>query len=100
MGESGFTAKRYTIGKHDSPWTTIAARTEAKRLLAEVELGRDPKEAEEEWQAGQLNSRFEQFAEQFLELYGQREWAANNYKNQAVDRYTLKWRSIKANPTA
>ncbi|KWV94492.1 hypothetical protein ASS64_11945 [Erythrobacter sp. AP23] len=83
MGGRGFPARRYTIGKHDSPWTTVAARSEAKRLLAEVELGRDPKEAEEERQADQLNSRFEQFAEQFLELYGRREWAENNYKNQA-----------------
>ena len=92
MGGRGFPARRYTIGKHDSPWTTIAARSEAKRLLAEVELGRDPKEAEDERQAGQLNSRFEQFAEQFLELYGQREWAENNYKNQAG--YLRNWKSL------
>ncbi|SFP26071.1 Site-specific recombinase XerD [Qipengyuania nanhaisediminis] len=82
MGGRGFPAKRYTIGKHDSPWTTVAARGEAKRLLAEIELGNDPKDAEEERRADQLHSRFEQFANQFLELYGEREWAPNNYKNQ------------------
>src|SRR5262245_40585687 len=32
----------YTIGRHGSPWTTVTARTEAKRLLGEVAKGNDP----------------------------------------------------------
>jgi integrase len=34
--------RRYTIGRHGSPWTPDTARTEALRLLAEVKAGHDP----------------------------------------------------------
>src|ERR1044071_2550402 len=38
----GAPKRRFTIGKHGSPWTPEMARAEAKRLLAEVAAGRDP----------------------------------------------------------
>ena len=34
--------RRYTIGKHGSPWTPEAARTQAKKLLGKIEAGGDP----------------------------------------------------------
>jgi Arm DNA-binding domain/Phage integrase, N-terminal SAM-like domain len=34
--------RRYTIGKHGSPWTPEAARTQAKKLLGKIEDGGDP----------------------------------------------------------
>jgi integrase len=34
--------RRITIGQHGQPWTVDKARDEAKRLLAAVDLGRDP----------------------------------------------------------
>ncbi len=34
--------RRITIGEHGSPWTPQQARQEAKRLLGEVDAGRDP----------------------------------------------------------
>ncbi len=34
--------RRYTIGKHGSPWTPEAARAQAKKLLGKVEAGDDP----------------------------------------------------------
>jgi integrase len=47
---SGRTApkRRLTVGKHGSPWTPEMARTEAKKLLAEVAAGRDPGKARQE----------------------------------------------------
>ncbi|MGP8193387.1 MAG: tyrosine-type recombinase/integrase [Methylovirgula sp.] len=36
--------RRYTIGRHGSPWTPDSARTEAKRLLGEIARGVDPAE--------------------------------------------------------
>lgn len=39
-GRKGRT-RRLTIGQHGSPWTPTTARTEAKRLLGEVDAGRD-----------------------------------------------------------
>ncbi len=44
----GSPKRRLTIGKHGSPWTPETARTEAKRLLAEVAAGRDPATARRE----------------------------------------------------
>ena len=37
--------KRYTIGKHGSPWTPDAARLEAVKLLGDIAKGTDPAEA-------------------------------------------------------
>jgi len=37
--------RKLTIGKHGSPWTPETARGEAKRLLGEVAVGRDPAKA-------------------------------------------------------
>ena len=34
--------RRYTIGRHGSPWTPEQARREAKRVLGEVAAGKDP----------------------------------------------------------
>jgi integrase len=42
MGGRGSPVKRFTIGKHGSPWTPDKARAEARRLLAIVGAGHDP----------------------------------------------------------
>ena len=34
--------RRYTIGRHGSPWTPDTARQETRRILGEVASGRDP----------------------------------------------------------
>jgi integrase len=34
--------RKFTIGKHGSPWTPTTARTEAKRLLGLIAAGQDP----------------------------------------------------------
>jgi hypothetical protein len=39
LGGRSTKARRYTIGRHGSPWTADTARTEAKRLLIEVGQG-------------------------------------------------------------
>src|SRR5690349_4475270 len=36
--------RRYTIGRHGSPWTVDQARDEATRLLLEIRRGTDPAE--------------------------------------------------------
>jgi integrase len=51
--------RKLTIGKHGSPWTPETARTEAKRLLAVVALGKDPAGAKREsLTVGQLCERY------------------------------------------
>lgn len=46
MGGREAATRRYTIGRHGSPWTPTTARTEAERLLILVAQGRDPVEAD------------------------------------------------------
>ncbi|HYD65128.1 site-specific integrase [Azospirillum sp.] len=46
-GGRGAPVRRYTIGKHGSPWTPESARDEAKRILARVTQGDDPAAAKQ-----------------------------------------------------
>jgi len=41
-GGRGAVKRRYTIGRHGSPWTADTARTEAERILGLVRNGADP----------------------------------------------------------
>lgn len=41
-GGRGSPTRRYTIGRHGSPWTPETARKEAQRVLADVAKGHDP----------------------------------------------------------
>lgn len=64
-GEGGRRAqkRRYTIGAHGSPWTPDTARTEAKRVLALVEQGKDPAA---EKQAGKKAETMAEMCAKFL----------------------------------
>ncbi|MDE1148622.1 MAG: site-specific integrase [Azospirillaceae bacterium] len=42
MGGRATPLRKYTIGRHGSPWTPDSARTEAEKLLAKVRQGTDP----------------------------------------------------------
>ena len=44
LGGRGGRTRRYTIGKHGSPWTPDTARAEAKKILGAVAKGEDPAE--------------------------------------------------------
>lgn len=46
MGGRGSPTRRYSIGKHGSPWTPDKARSEAKDKLEEVRKGIDPAAAD------------------------------------------------------
>ena len=50
--------RRYTIGRHGSPWTAETARVEAKRLLALVAQGKDPASAKAEAKAAPTVAEF------------------------------------------
>ena len=86
--------RRITIGQHGSPWTVDQARAEARQLLAQVDLARDPfadREADRvarratidaaEQEAQRLAARdrdnFKAVAERFIELRAKRNrsWA-------------------------
>lgn len=71
--------RRYTIGKHGSPWTPETARKEARRLAHLVATGVDPIDAERErrWQAADL--AFSAYAEFFYENYLKLHWKRPDY---------------------
>lgn len=55
--------RRYTIGRHGSPWTAETARRDALRLLSAVGQGHDPAQQK---QAAKAEPTFAEFAERYL----------------------------------
>lgn len=71
-------SRRYTIGKHGSPWTPETARREAERLLRLVAAGEDPQASKEEARKPKDDDRFTAVATQFIERYAKpsnKSWA-------------------------
>jgi integrase len=80
----GGRVRRYTIGRHGSPWTPEQARGETVRLLGLVAGGSDPGEARQEQTA---DPTFAEFADRYL-----REHAELHKKKRSIelDRYLLR----------
>ncbi|ALJ13770.1 integrase arm-type DNA-binding domain-containing protein [Sphingopyxis macrogoltabida] len=81
MGGMRTPTKRFTIGKHGSPWTAATARVEAMRVLHIVHGGEDPRAIEKEREREQIELRFDRYAQRFLDLYARREWRPQTYKS-------------------
>ena len=69
MGGRDTPTRRYTIGKHGSPWTPDEARDEAKRLLREVVAGRDPGIMKREGLTAKPAESFKAVALDFIERH-------------------------------
>jgi len=67
--------RRYTIGRHGSPWTPSLARAEAERLSLLVAQGIDPVEAENNRRRQAVDLAFRSYGDRFLSLYVKSEWA-------------------------
>ncbi|MCG5240847.1 tyrosine-type recombinase/integrase [Azospirillum doebereinerae] len=82
--------KRFTIGKHGSPWTADQARDEAIRLLGQVKEKKDPqalKAAERD--AAKNAQSFADIADLFIEKYAKpknRSWAQSK---GILDRHVI-----------
>jgi integrase len=83
MGGRATPTRRYTIGKHGSPWTPDEARDEAKRLLREVVAGRDPVLVKREALTAKPADSFKTVALDFIERYHK---AKGNRYTPAVQR--------------
>lgn len=79
MGGRSTPTRRYTIGKHGSPWTPDGARKEALRLLEDVRRGLDPQEVNKERNRLAVQLAFDIYLDRFLELYGKRNWGGRTY---------------------
>ncbi len=74
MGGREAPSKRYTIGKHGSPWTPEKARKEAERLMIMVRQGIDPVEANRERRREAVELAFDKYVEAFTKLYLKQRW--------------------------
>jgi integrase len=57
VGGRGFPTRRFTIGKHGSPWTTDGARNRAKGILEQVRNRVDPLDAEREKRKSEMQTK-------------------------------------------
>jgi integrase len=82
--------RRYTIGRHGSPWTVDEARTEAVRLLGEIVRGSDPADLK---RGERDDVTFAVFAERYL-----REHADLHKKPRSaeLDRWLLRTHILPA----
>src|SRR5688500_5796152 len=74
MGGREAPARRYTIGRHGSPWTPQTARKEAERLLILVHQAIDPVQADHDRRRQAVDLAFDTYVELFIELYLKKRW--------------------------
>ncbi len=74
MGGREAPKRRYTIGKHGSPWTPESARNEAKRLALLVGQGTDPVAADKERRRQSVSLAFGSYAAKFTDEYLKENW--------------------------
>jgi len=87
MGGRGSPTRRYTIGRHGSPWTVDKARDRARELLYEVAQGIDPQLKEQAQRTATVADealRFKNYVETFDKLHLQ---AKNLRSAREVRRY-------------
>lgn len=75
LGGRGSATRRYTIGRHRSPWTAQTARTKAQRLARQVQKGKDPAAKRRERRRKEVELRFDRYVELFTEGYLKHRWA-------------------------
>ena len=69
MGGRETPTRRFTIGKHGSPWTPQLARKEAERLSILIHQGVDPLVVKAERNRENLDLAFEKNLHSFVTLY-------------------------------
>jgi integrase len=74
MGGRESPSRRYTIGRHGSPWTPQTARKEAERVAILVRQGIDPVQADHERRRQAIDLAFEAYVETFVDLYLKKRW--------------------------
>jgi integrase len=74
MGGREAPSRRYTIGRHGSPWTPQTARKEAERLMIQIHQGIDPVQAEHERRRQAVDLAFAAYVENFIDIYLKRRW--------------------------
>jgi integrase len=90
---SGSKIRRYTIGKHGSPWTPHKAKEEAERLAFMIAQGVDPADAAADARRIAIDLAFPAYAEKFIESCegeGWRKLVSGTLKNHVVPHLKMK----------
>lgn len=74
MGGREARSRRYTIGRHGSPWTPQTARKEAERIAMMVQQKVDPVQADHERRRQAVDLAFDAYVETFVDLYLKKRW--------------------------
>lgn len=74
VGGREATKRRYTIGRHGSPWTPTTARWRAEQLALLVAQGVDPMTVERDRRDEAATLAFDGYAERFIRDYLTRRW--------------------------
>jgi integrase len=77
IGGRGSKVRRYTIGRHGSPWTPTTARTEAERLLRLVRQGIDILREKQEKSRTAYDLAFDSYVERFVDDCLKVRWRAS-----------------------
>ncbi len=90
LGGRGAKVRRYTIGRHGSPWTPDTARTEAKRLLIEVGQGIDVAAVKQERSRRPPDLGSKKYCERFVDRCLKERWS-RSWKDaeSALDRHVI-----------
>ena len=100
MGGREASTRRYTIGRHDSPWTPIDARREAERVLMQVRSNSDPQAAKTEKRRQTVDLALDAYIDTYLEAYGRTKWKPRTFLavSSNLRRYVLRALRGKALP--
>lgn len=89
-GGSETPTRRFTIGRHGSPWTPAGARTEAERLLLRIANGDDPASAKVQQRDDAEHLAFAPYADRYLNSMRPR-WASGTWQSaeSSIRRYAV-----------
>jgi len=79
-------SRRFTIGKHGSPWTPDTARKRAKELAEDVRRGIDPVDSSRERRRQAVDLAFSSYVELFNEAYLEKRWARSSLGHGILKR--------------
>jgi len=89
MGGRGVSARRYTIGRHGSPWTPTSARAHAEGLAILVAQGVDPLEADQKRARDATELAFNRYIEIFYKEYLIERWKDSGNVIAALRRHAV-----------
>lgn len=81
--------RRYTIGRHGSPWNAAKARSEAERLAQMVASKQDPMTLELRRRRQAKRAEFGEYVDKFAELYLQKRWKRSDRAKSLLERHAV-----------